>query len=233
MDTMAAGWCAAALVPRRDASGDLSRAAKSSSTSRSPTRTCSPPGRYPASVAIVGPEGWRWQRSVEVAVDERPRSPGRPGARRARHARRRSRPVPLRRVSRHRRGPAAGRADDRRHRASRPADAAPERRPRSVSARQSWLAGGERARHSERPKDARLTSTCCLSGTPASLTRMTGESVAAAVDRGATAVVLNPWELIVPGETSAATPVRRRRSPARAFGTGSTTRNVSPGKPAS
>ena len=28
-----------------------------------------PPGRYPANVAVVGPEGWRWQRSVEITVE--------------------------------------------------------------------------------------------------------------------------------------------------------------------
>ena len=62
------------------------------------------PGRYPARVAIVGPEGWRWQRSVEVAVPSgRGAARGR-GACRARRTRRSARSVPVRRLARHRGG---------------------------------------------------------------------------------------------------------------------------------
>ena len=68
LDTAAAGWSPLRwcldLEPAVSFSGgeievDLSLANEDSL----------PVGRYPASVAIVGPDGWRWQRSVEVAID--------------------------------------------------------------------------------------------------------------------------------------------------------------------
>ena len=97
-----------------------------------------PAGRYPASVAIVGPGGWRWQQSVEVAIDagrgplavpvlaERVTLGGLPGRYRG--------AASLGTVA----APAAGRADYRCDRPSRAVDAAPPRRRSRLRRTRSW-----------------------------------------------------------------------------------------------
>ena len=70
METTAAGWsplrwcldlAPAVSFPGGEVELDLSLA----------NEDMLPVGRYPASVAIVGPGGWRWQQSAEVVIDAR------------------------------------------------------------------------------------------------------------------------------------------------------------------
>ena len=207
MDTMAAGWSPlrwcldvspAVSFPGGEVELNLSLA----------NEDVLPPGRYPASVAIVGQEGWRWERSVEVAVDagrgplavpvlaEHVTVNGVPGGTAGR-------------VSRHRRG-SGGRPRHYRHdQASCSAHATSARRHARFQRGRTGLAGSDgldiRAQRGGAESFGLL-----LVGHAGELEGDDWRSVAAAVDRGATAVVLNPWELIAPGETSAlpfATPI--------------------------
>ena len=164
-----------------------------------------PVGRYPASVAIVGPGGWRWQQSAEVVIDAR-RGPL-------------AVPVLTERVTlgslpgRYRcaaslgtmAAPAAGRtAVDV---IARPASLTP-RRPAAAlgfgDAELGWMEahGLDIVRRDEAPTDSALL----IVGHAGELDGEDWRTLAAVVDRGATAIVLNPWELIVPGETSATLP---------------------------
>jgi hypothetical protein len=164
------------------------------------------PGRYEAKVAIVGPDGWRWQRSVEIDVDghrgplavpvlsERLALDGGPGRYRC--------AASLGTAA----APAAGRLD-----AEVIAPPAPLTLRRRVAALcfgetgLAWLAanGIEVAASQGPSSDADLV----LVGHAGDLTAPDWQEVAALVDRGATAVVFNPWELIVPGDTSAVLPL--------------------------
>ncbi len=204
MDTMAAGWSPlrwcldvtpAVSFPGCEVELNLSLA----------NEDVLPPGRYPARVAIVGQEGWRWQRSVEVAID---------GGRGPLAV-----PVLAERVTldvvpgRYRcaaslgtaAAPAAGRAtiDVIGH----PAPLTPRRSAAALGfseAELDWLAGDG---FDIRSGAGGLSSSgLLLVGHAGELDEDNWRSVSAAVDRGATAVVLNPWELIAPDETSVALP---------------------------
>ena len=164
------------------------------------------PGRYEAKVAIVGPDGWRWQRSVEIEVDghrgplavpvlsERLALDGGPGRYRCAASLGTSA------------APAAGRLD-----AEVIAPPAPLTLRRRVAALcfgetgLAWLAanGIEVAASQGPSSDVDLV----LVGHAGDLAAPDWQEVAALVDRGATAVVFNPWELIVPGDTSAVLPL--------------------------
>ena len=165
-----------------------------------------PAGRYPASVAVVGPEGWRWQRSVEVTVEsgrgplavpvlaERVTVDGVPGRYRG--------AASLGTVA----APAAGRATI--DVIGRPAPLSPRRRAGALGffeAERLWL--GARGLDIVGGKEALTSVELILVGHAGELDDDAWRNVGAAVDRGATAVVLNPWELIVPGETSATMPL--------------------------
>ena len=141
-----------------------------------------PAGRYPAGVALVGPGGWRWEQSVEVAIDggrgplavpvlaERVELDGLPGRYRG--------AASLGTVA----APAAGRAAI--DVIGRPAPLAPPRRRRlGFGDAELRLAGGH-GLDIVPGRGAPLTAPCSLSGTRASSTVTTGRAVAAVVDRG-------------------------------------------------
>jgi hypothetical protein len=163
------------------------------------------PGRYPASVAVVGPGGWRWQQSVEVAIDggrgplavpvltERVAVGSLPGRYRC--------AASLGSVA----APAAGRAAI--DVIARPAPFTPRRPATALGFAEpelGWMEahGLNIVRRDEAPTDSALV----IVGHAGRLDGGDWRTVAAVVDRGATAIVLNPWELIVPGETSATLP---------------------------
>jgi hypothetical protein len=204
MDTMAAGWSPlrwcldvtpAVSFPGGEVALNLSLA----------NEDLLLPGSYTACVAIVGPDGWRWQRSVEVAVNGG-RGPlavavladqvvldGVPGQYRC--------AASLGSAA----APAAGRATIDVIR--RAAPMMPRRSAGAIGfheAELNWLEehGLDVGRGAETPNNFPLV----LVGHAGELDEDEWRSVSAAVDRGATAVVLNPWELIAPGETSVALP---------------------------
>lgn len=164
-----------------------------------------PPGRYPVSVAIVGPGGWRWQRSTEVVFD----------ANRAPLAV----PVLAERVvldsgpGRYRcaaslgaaAAPAAGRATI--EAIMRPVPFTPPQRAGVLGlgeAEMGWL--GALGLDIGTGADGVTVTPLLLVGHAGELDEGHWRSVSAMVDRGATAVVLTPWELIPPGETSVVLP---------------------------
>jgi hypothetical protein len=165
-----------------------------------------PAGRYPATAAIVGPEGWRWQQSVDVAIDVG-RGPLAVPVLTARvtvdGARGRYRAAASLGTAA---APAAGRATI--EVIARPAPLSPRRRAGALGFAEAeihWL---------EAAGLDLVTATDALSGLDAVLVGRAGEldegswqQVGAAVDRGATALVLNPWELIAPGQASANLPL--------------------------
>jgi hypothetical protein len=204
MDTMAAGWsplrwcldvAPAVSFPGGEVELNLSLA----------NEDVLLPGSYTARVAIVGPEGWRWQRSVDVAVHGG-RGPlavavlvdqvvldGVPGQYRC--------AASLGTAA----APAAGRATI--DVVGHPAPLTPRRRAGALGfseAELSWLAG--HGLDIVRSKETFTTVDLLLVGHASELDEDNWRDVSAAVDRGATAVVLNPWELIAPGETSVALP---------------------------
>jgi hypothetical protein len=204
MDTMAAGWSPlrwcldvtpAVSFPGGEVELNLSLA----------NEDVLLPGSYTARVAIVGPEGWRWQRSVDVAVHGG-RGPlavavlvdqvvldGVPGQYRC--------AASLGTAA----APAAGRATI--DVVGHPAPLTPRRRAGALGfseAELSWLAG--HGLDIVRSKETFTTVDLLLVGHASELDEDNWRDVSAAVDRGATAVVLNPWELIAPGETSVALP---------------------------
>jgi hypothetical protein len=205
MDTTAAGWSALrwclGLEPAVSFSGgeielDLSLA----------NEDALPAGRYPASVAIVGPEGWRWQRSVEVTIDrdrgplavpvlaERVTVDGGPGQYRG--------AASLGTAA----APAAGRAtiDVIAH----PAPLTPRRRAGALGLGQAdrrWM--GAHGLDLVAGKEALTGVDLLLVGHAGELDDDDWRGVGAVVDRGATALVLRPWELIGAGKTSAKLPL--------------------------
>jgi Glycosyl hydrolases family 2, TIM barrel domain/Glycosyl hydrolases family 2, sugar binding domain/Glycosyl hydrolases family 2 len=165
------------------------------------------PGHYEATVAIVGPEGWRRQRSVDVSIGHGRAAlavpvlkqgttlDGPPGHYRC--------AASLGTAA----APAAGRL-------SVEVIAAPEpltpRRRAAVSgfsdAELRWLSG-----HGIDATSGADDSSHCdlvLVGHSADLDDNDWVRLNAAVDRGATALLLAPWELIVPGKASAELPFR-------------------------
>jgi hypothetical protein len=204
MDTMAAGWSPlrwcldvtpAVSFPGGEVELNLSLA----------NEDVLLPGSYTARVAIVGPERWRWQRSVDVAVHGG-RGPlavavlvdqvvldGVPGQYRC--------AASLGTAA----APAAGRATI--DVVGHPAPLTPRRRAGALGfseAELSWLAG--HGLDIVRSKETFTTVDLLLVGHASELDEDNWRGVSAAVDRGATALVLNPWELIAPGETSVALP---------------------------
>ena len=132
---------------------------------------------------------------------------GGPGAHGAGHDRRRHRPLPVRRVPRQRRG-AGGRPRSTIEVIGRPAPLTPRRRAAALGLRRAecvgWLgAHGLDIVVGERSSEQRRL---LLVGHAGELDDDHWQALNAAVDRGATAVVLSPWELIEPGETSVALP---------------------------
>jgi hypothetical protein len=163
------------------------------------------PGSYTARVAIVGPEGWRWQRSVEVAINhgrgplavpvlaERVTVDGGPGRYRC--------AASLGTAA----APAAGRASI--DVIGHPMPMTPRLSAVAIGfheAELNWLAA--HGLDIVRSEETFSTVELLLVGHAGELDEESWRSVSAAVDRGATAVVLNPWELIVPGESSVALP---------------------------
>jgi hypothetical protein len=163
------------------------------------------PGRYPARVAIVGPEGWRWQRSVEIAVqpgrgplalavlDEQVTLDGAPGQYRC--------AASLGTAA----APASGRCTV--DVIERPAPLTRRQRAGALGLRDGeldWLSehGLDIGSDGEGLKKFGLL----LVGHAAELDENKWRTVSSAVDRGATAIVLNPWELIAPGDTSVTLP---------------------------
>ncbi len=163
-------------------------------------------GRYPARVAIVGPGGWRWQQSVEFAIpggrgplavpvlSERVTLDGPPGRYRA--------AASLGTVA----APAAGRADI--DVIGRPAPFMPRRPAAALGfghAELAWMQaqGLDVAGRDKTPANSALI----IVGHAGELDADDWQALVAVVDRGATVVVLNPWELILPGETSATLPL--------------------------
>jgi hypothetical protein len=164
-----------------------------------------PEGRYPASVAIVGPGGWRWQRKVEVVIEggrgplavpvlaERVVLGGGPGRYRC--------AASLGAAA----APAAGRATI--DVVSPPASLTPRQPATTLGLKEaelSWLEGhgldtGGSAR-------AHAGVALVIVGHAGQLDQDSWRSVSSMVDQGATAVVFNPWELIVPGEATAKLP---------------------------
>ncbi len=143
MDTMAAGWAPlrwcldvtpAVSFPGGEIDLNLSLA----------NEDVLPPGRYPACVVIVGQEGWRWQRSVEVAIDGGRGPLAVPVLAERGRARRRTGPVPLRRVSRHSGGSGGRPHHYRGDHAFCPAHAATQRRRARLQRGRTGLAGGGR-----------------------------------------------------------------------------------------
>ncbi len=163
------------------------------------------PGRYTASVAIVGPERWRWTRSAEVAVQsggllavpvltERVTIPEAPGRYRC--------AASLGSAA----APAAGRFDI--EVISRPAPLKPRRRAGALGFGEdslSWLAA--HGVDTVAGEDALTDVGLVLVGHAGELDADHWQGLNEAVDRGATAVVLSPWELIEPGQTSVALPL--------------------------
>jgi hypothetical protein len=163
-------------------------------------------GRYTASVAIVGPEAWRWTRSVEVPVQsggplavpvlsERITMPAVPGRYRC--------AASLGGAA----APAAGRVDI--QVIPPPAPLAPRRRAEALGFDQeslSWLAahGLDTIVAQGADSDAGLV----VVGHAGQLNAEDWRTLNESVDRGATAVVLSPWELIEPDQTSVALPLR-------------------------
>ncbi|HXW82519.1 MAG TPA: glycoside hydrolase family 2 TIM barrel-domain containing protein [Acidimicrobiales bacterium] len=165
-----------------------------------------PPGRYEAKVAVVGPSGWRWQRTVDLQIGDG-RGPlalpvlaehltldGGPGRYRC--------AASLGTAA----APAAGRTTV--EVLARLTPLAPRRRAGALGlgeAAQRWL--------SEHGLDAVVDGQVgsdldlLLVGHAGELSADEWRAVATAVDRGATAVLLTPWELIVPGESSASLPI--------------------------
>ncbi len=163
------------------------------------------PGRYPARVAIVGPEGWRWQRPVEIVVqdgrgplafavlDEHVTLDGPPGEYRCAASL----------------GTAAAPASGRSTIAviKRPAPLTPRQSAGALGlhpAELNWFSGhgldlGDDGEGLE-------NSGLLLVGHAAELDENKWRAVSSAVDRGATALVLNPWELIAPGDISVSLP---------------------------
>ncbi len=205
MDTMAAGWsplrwcldvAPTVSFPGGEVGLELSLANEDALA----------PGRYPARVAIVGPERWRWERSVEVEVPsgraplavavlaERVALGGVPGQYRC--------AASLGVAA----APAAGRATIDVIR--RPAPLAPRRRAGALGIHEGERnglmgLGFDIGRDGAEISDFALL----LVGHAGELDEDNWRSVSSAIDRGATAVVFNPWELIGPGETSVALPL--------------------------
>ena len=204
MDTMAAGWAPlrwcldvtpAVSFPGGEVELNLSLA----------NEDVLPPGRYPASVAIVGEKGWRWQRSVEVAIEhgrgplavpvlaERITVDGGPGRYQC--------AASLGTAA----APAAGRATI--EVIGRPMPPTPRLSAVAIGfheAELNWL--DEHGFDVESGPKEINNLPLLLVGHAAGLDEGNWRSVSTAVDRGATAVVLNPWELIVTGESSVALP---------------------------
>jgi hypothetical protein len=163
------------------------------------------PGSYTARVAIVGPEGWRWQRAVDVAVhggrgplavavlDDQVVLDGAPGQYRC--------AASLGTAA----APAAGRANI--HVISRPAPMTPRLGAGAIGfheAELNWLE--EHGLDTGRGAEVLSSVALLLVGHAGELDEDNWRSISAAVERGATAVVLNPWELIAPGDTTVALP---------------------------
>ncbi len=165
-----------------------------------------PAGRYPASVALVGPGGWRWEQTVEVAIDagrgplavpvlaERVSLGELPGRYRG--------AASLGAVA----APAAGRATI--DVIARPAPLAPRCRAAAFglnAAEQRWL---EAHGVDIVPRDGATTdSALFIVGHAGELDGDDWRALAAEVDRGATAIVFNPWELVPAGGTSTPLPL--------------------------
>lgn len=203
MDATAAGWwplrwcldlAPAMTFPGGEVELDLSLASED----------VLPVGQYPASVAIVGPGGWRWERRVEVVIDadpgplavpvltERVTLDGGPGLYHC--------GASLGLVA----APAAGRATVKV--VNRPP---PLARQRAAAlgfgeAETTWLQahGVDTAGNCDGGADVALV----LVGHAGDLDEGQWRGASAAVHRGATALVLAPWELATPGQASAALP---------------------------
>jgi hypothetical protein len=164
-----------------------------------------PVGGYEASLAVVGPEGWRWQRSVDIAIgaergplavpvlDERITLDGAPGVYRC--------AASLGRAA----APAAGRLD---------VEVIPRPEPLAFSGRAAALGVTDAELNWLRAHgldavvgpDALADLDVVVVGHASQLSEDEWRNLAASVDRGGTAVVMTPWELITPGETSAPLP---------------------------
>ena len=197
---------AVALVPRRVPGGEFPGRRSRASSWRWPTRTCCRRAgtrpRSPSSARTAG----AGRRSVDIAVDggrgplavpvlaERLALDGAPGHYRC--------AASLGTAA----APAAGRVAV--EVIERPAPFTPRRRAAaSASMRRScaWLAA--HGLDVGPDKGSMADVDLVLVGHAGELSEDDWRAVANAADRGATAVVLCPWELIVPGETSAALPL--------------------------
>ena len=164
-----------------------------------------PTGRYEAKVAVVGPDGWRWQRVVEVPIEsgrgplavpvlnERITLDGAPGRYRC--------AASLGTAA----APAAGRLYV--EVIARPGPLVPRRRAVAFGLDDpelTWLSahGIDATLGGEAPVDLDLL----VVGHAGRLSEGEWRTIAGAVERGATAVVLTPWEFITPGETSVVLP---------------------------
>jgi hypothetical protein len=164
-----------------------------------------PSGQYEARLAVVGPEGWRWQRSVELPIEhgrgplavpvlnERITLDGGPG--------RYCCAASLGTAA----SPAAGRVDI--EVIGRPEPLMPRRRAAAFGFAEPAL-GWFTAHGVDLVPGPGASSDpdLLIVGHANQLADDDWRDVAAAVDRGATAVVLTPWELIAPGEKSATLP---------------------------
>jgi hypothetical protein len=164
------------------------------------------PGRYGATVAVVGPDGWRWQKSVDITVD----------------AGRGPLAVPV--LAEHialggapgqyvcgaslggAAAPAAGRVAV--TLIERPAPFTPPRRAAALGLDEPEQRLLAQSGLDFVPDNGSLADVdLLLVGHAGQLSEDDWRTVAHAADRGATAVVLCPWELIAPGEASAALPL--------------------------
>ena len=163
------------------------------------------PGRYEATVAVIGPGGWRWERSVELSIDsgrgplavpvinERIKLDGAPGRYRC--------AASLGTAA----APAAGRQDV--VVIAPPEPLVPGQRAAAFGldeTEQGWFA----ARGVDWVSGPRLHPDVKLLvvGHTSQLSDEEWRTVADAVHSGATAIVLTPWEAIPPGETTATLP---------------------------
>jgi hypothetical protein len=165
-----------------------------------------PPGRYPVTVAVVGPHGRRWSEDAEVEIPREETPFALPVLEREIPADGPAGVYQCAASMGRAAAPAAGRATF--HVVRRPAKPRLEVRPRGMGLAEEeldWLSSaGVDCRGSD-PADTR--SELFVLGHPAAVTGEALSSLRRAIEGGATGLVFCPWELIPGTETEAVVPL--------------------------